>query len=590
MNKEESFKITSNYYADLIVDELMLAEILDIYPNVSVSRINRKYSIAYIPIDYMKPDIIYSLGYEAVPKCFGLMTDQSTQPYLDIQQVTIPNKQRNKPLNGSGVLFGFVDTGIDYRNSAFQSADSTTRIVSIWDQTIETDNNHPNGFFYGAEFTRDQINLALASDNPLGIVPSIDEVGHGTFLAGVAGGTYNEENNFIGVAPGAEYVIVKLKQAKPYLKDFYQLPQDAICYQENDIMNGINYLVNVSSNLGRPIAICIGMGTSQSSHLGDGIFHDFLSNLGRMGQLSFVVAAGNEGNTGHHFYSEIEPSIGYNDFVLNIAEQEEGFAMEFWGNAPNVFAMDIYAPNQEFVGRIPTIYAQQNTILLQYDETDIYIDNTLQNSLNGDQLILMRFNKPISGTWRFRVSVLGNLRASYHVWLPIYNFIKPGTYFMNPNIYTTITMPGNEETVITVTAYNTDNQELYPFASRGFTKENHPKPDIAAPGVNILGPTINNQYMLGTGTSVATAYTTGAAVIIMEWGLLRGNIIFLPNAKIRSIITGGAVRYENMIYPNPDWGFGILSISNSIILAEQLSEYSMEEVITYAPEYYTMMI
>ncbi len=563
MNEEERFKIISNDFADLIADRLILQNILATYSDVSVLRINDLHSIAYLPADYIDDNIIYELGYNVIPKCYGLMSIHSYDSANAFHAYRIPDNE----LRGDGVLLGFVDTGIDYSNRVFQYADQTTKIISIWDQNINGGNRYPEGYFFGTEFSREDINAAINSEDPLSVVPSTDEIGHGTVLAGIAGGTYDEENNFIGVAPESEFVIVKLKPAKANIKEFFYLPQDTICYQENDIMLGINYLIQTAERLNRPISICIGLGSSQGAHVGEGIFNNYLSTMGQLSNAAIVVAAGNEGSSGHHVYGEMSPTNNYNDVLLTIGVDNPGFFMEFWGNAPNIFTVDIYTPDNELVGRIPPIFIQSTTMRLDYEDTRIIVDNILDNSLGGDQFILFRIRNPLPGTWRFRVTALGNLLSSYNIWLPINNFVSYGTLFINSNPFTTITTPGNELTVLTVTAYDPLNQELYYAASRGFTKNNQPKPDIAAPGVDVRAPGIGNQYMLNTGTSVSAAYATGAVALLQEWGIVRGNQRNLPSAKIRSILAIGADRERNIIYPNPYWGFGILDLRNSINLA-----------------------
>ncbi|MGB8454334.1 MAG: S8 family peptidase [Anaerocolumna sp.] len=562
MNEEERFKIISNDYMDLIADELTLQNIYSLISDVSLEKINNIYSIAYLPVSYINQNIIYEVGYNAIPKVYGLL---STNSYEVSGEMHACQNSMNQ-LSGSGVLIGIVDTGIDYRNRVFQYADGTSKIISIWDQTIDNGNNYPEGFYFGMEYTRERINTALNSEDPFSVVPSTDEIGHGTVLAGIAGGTYDTSNNFRGIAPNAEFVIVKLKQAKANIKDFFYLPQDTICYQENDIMLGINYLIQTANQLKRPIAICIGLGSSQGAHLGEGILNNYLSGIGQLSNVSIVVAAGNEGSSGHHIFGETSPANNYNDVLLTVGNDNPGFFMEFWGNAPSVFTVDIYTPGFELIGRIPSVFIQGSTIHLVSENTSIIVDNILESSLGGDQFMLYRIRYPISGTWRFRITALGNLSASYHMWLPINNFIKEGTYFENSNPYTTITTPGNEKTVLTATAYNALTGELYYAAGKGFTKNNQPKPDITAPGVDILAPGIGNQYMFNTGTSVAAAYTAGTVALLLEWGIIRGNQITLPSAKVRGIITIGADRSEDIIYPNPDWGFGIINLTNSIVL------------------------
>jgi subtilisin family serine protease len=313
--------------------------------------------------------------------------------------------------------------------------------------------------------------------------------------------------------------------------------------------------------------ICIGLGTSQGPSMGVGVFSNFLAKLETAHDVAFIVCAGNEGISGHHYYGEINPMIGYNDMVFAINDFNLGFFMEFWGQAPNIFAFDIYAPTDEFVGHIPVVYNQQATIEYTFENTTIKVDSTI-DSRTGDFFTLFRFINPNLGTWRFRVWLVGNLFANFHVWLPISNFIS-NTFFINATSYVTITAPGNEESILTVTAYNSYSNEFYPYASKGPTKDSQIKPDIAAPGVCILTPMINNQYAWNTGSSVAAAYTAGSLSLLFEWALNQGNLSILNNPNMQSLIKSGAKRLDYMRYPNPEWGYGFLDIENVIQLAEK---------------------
>ena len=142
---------------------------------------------------------------------------------------------------------GFLDTGIDYQNPVFQHLDKTTRIAGIWDQTIQS-GTPPESFDYGSHYTPDMINEALASEDPYSLVPSVDNNGHGTFLASIAAGSGDPDAQFIGAAPESVIAVVKLKQAKQYLRDYYFIPNTAPAFQENDIMLGMRYLHLLAEN------------------------------------------------------------------------------------------------------------------------------------------------------------------------------------------------------------------------------------------------------------------------------------------------------------------------------------------------------
>jgi subtilisin family serine protease len=300
-----SEKIISEDYADIIFENDEIPESLSADSDVCYESINNLYAVVYVPISELPNNLIQKYSYSVLPSCFGLMDIGS----LESAGVTQIQNSAFLKLTGQGVLIGIVDTGIDYTHPAFKNTDGTTKIISIWDQTINNESARPQGFYYGTEYTQEQINLALANADPLSVVPSTDTNGHGTALAGIAAGTINEENKFSGVAQDAKLVVVKLKTAKRYLKEFFFIPTDAECYQENDIMQGINYLLTVAKRLARPISICIGLGTSQGAHNAQSPLSSYITSFASQKGIGISIAAGNEGNRGHHYSGEVDESI-----------------------------------------------------------------------------------------------------------------------------------------------------------------------------------------------------------------------------------------------------------------------------------------
>lgn len=570
MNREERNRIISHDYADLLFTDQGRPSNIKFDGNFTTNVVNNNLWITHIPVSNITYNSLYKYGYEAMPKCFGLLSTppschMHSLPLLNSSNILRLRKTPGFELEGEGVLMGFVDTGIDYRNPIFQYDNNTTKIVSIWDQTIYSENQYPQGFYYGSEFSREQINYALNSTNPLDIVPSTDEIGHGTVLAGVTAGFPQPDYGFTGIAPKAEVVAVKLKTAKPYLKEFFKIPNESICYQENDIILGIKYLLHVAETLNRPIVICLGLGTSQGSHTGVEILSTYLTNICRIPGVVVVVAGGNEGDRGHHYFKESASGENLNFFELNVGVNESGFTMELWCMAPNTVSLSISAPSGEDIVHIPSIATVHDTIKTYYQNTQVLIDAHVRKSNSGDQLIILRFDNPISGIWRFRVEGKGTLPTRYHVWLPIDNFISPGTYFLKPNNFTTLTTPGNSDFPIVVTAYNHINNTLFCNASNGFTANGYFKPDLAAPGVNILSPVLNNEFARLTGTSLAAAHTAGIAAMILEWGIVRYNYPIMCTHEVRNLLIKGAKRCPDMTYPNEQWGFGILDVYKTYI-------------------------
>jgi subtilisin family serine protease len=549
--------VVSEDYADLLIEYSGDENILRSFPNAYIEIINFLHAVVHVPVSEITNQIIRERGYSVMPRLYGTISYESIESSGITRIRNIPNFN----LLGTGVLLGFIDTGIDYTNPIFQYADGTTRITSIWDQTIQTGPT-PQGRSYGTEYTREQINLALQSENPLSVVPSVDQNGHGTMVAGIAGGNADPANSFTGVAPGAELVVVKVKPAKRYLKNFFMVPESALCFQENDILFALEYLLNKAFQLERPMAICLALGSSQGGHDGRGILSNYLSLVATSPGVVQVIAAGNEGNGRRHYSGVVNTATGYDAVELSVGENVSGFSMEIWGQAPSIFSIDVRSPSGEYIPRIAVGMDENREISFIFEETILFVDYQMVEAQSGDQLILVRFYHPTPGIWRFNVYERGDLHLGFNIWLPMANFISPDTYFLRSDPYVTILSSGNSEIPLTVTAYNDADDSLYLDSSRGYTRIGVIKPNVAAPGVNITGPTLEQGFVNYSGTSTSAAHTTGVAAMLLEWGVVRGNLPGMSTIEFKKLVMRGARRSTDIHYPNRDWGYGILDVFN----------------------------
>lgn len=557
MTPETGERIYNNDYADLYFTKILDKSVLDKFQDATLQTLGQFTAIVRVPVSQFNNNTIAQLGYNVVPALSGLVSQAS----LEASGIT---KIRSIPtfnLRGQGVLIGILDTGIDYTNPIFQYADGTTKIAALWDQTVIGPDYRSNTY-YGTEYTREQINEALKSSNPYDIVPSKDDVGHGTMLAGIAAGNEVPEKSFSGVVPDAQLIVVKLKPAKQYLKEFWRIPKDAVCYQANDIEFALEYLELTANKLGSPMSICIALGNSQGSHDNNTELNRILSIRAENLNFAITIAAGNEGNARRHYYGTINPLAGFDKVELNVGENEKGFSMELWGDSPGLFAIDIKSPSGEYIQRIIPRTNENYEISFIFEKTVIQIDFQIVEAESGDQLILFRFTDPASGIWTFNVYGKGDLSLSYHIWLPMEGFISDNTFFIKSNPYTTIISSGNAIEPITVTSYNSNDNSLYQNASKGYTRSNNIKPEIAAPGVNVISPTLDHGFTEVTGTSPAAAHTAGVAAMILEWAIIRGNLPKINTAAVKVLMIRGANRSADIKYPNKDWGYGILDVYN----------------------------
>ena len=553
--------IISEAYADFIGEVSEGIEALREKYNANCPEfVNSRYVIFYAPFEKLEPLNIANYPYSTIPKLYGLM--DTTAPAAT-GAIRLQN-QTGFELTGRDVIIGFIDTGIDYTNPIFCYRSGQTRIIGIWDQTDQSGNT-PDGFYYGSEYTMEDINRALESENPLEVVPHTDTIGHGTFLAGVACARYDEQNDFIGTAPDSLLAIVKLKPAKQYLRDFFMIGTDAPAYQENDIMLAVSYLQTLKEKYKKPLVIVLGIGSGSGDRAGGSPLSQQLNDTGEIVGNCIVVCSGNEGNERLHYGAAIEENQ-IDDVEIRVDENNAGFVLELWGNSPDVFSVAFVSPLGESVPRIPARKGVNERINFLLEGTVIEIGYSLVESGKGNELIFMRFINPSPGIWTIRVYGTNILTGKYDIWANLRQFTNEGTYFLKPSPEMTITVPSSSESVISVGGYNHTNNSIYPRTGRGFTSDYRVKPDIVAPAVNVFGPGTNRNYLRATGTSIATALTAGCCAQMMQWGIVQQNEPYMKTNYIKKYFLRGAVRERDIEYPSSQWGFGQLNVYNSFVI------------------------
>lgn len=541
---------------------------------VCISCINDTWCILYTNYPGSR-NINIQQGYYSVPKLYGLMDTTS----FDASGITATLNQPLLNVRGQGVLIGFLDTGIDYLREDFKASGGRTRIAAVWDQTIQSvnyeedtgeaagteqyDREQVQGMVqYGTVYTREDINAALAAEregqNPYDIVPSRDENGHGTFLAGVAAAS--ETADYIGAAPEAEILMVKLKPAKKYLRDFYLLPERVEAYSETDMMMGVRFLQQYAIREKKPLVICVGLGTSSGSRTGALPFADLLNTLARQVNTVVVTCTGNEANNRTHTsglaVSDTEPS----EIEIIVGADERGFVMEIWAESLDILSVAITSPSGERISRIPARIDTGGVYNFLLERSQVAVDYRVVESASGYEVIFMRFINPAQGIWKIHLYSLTNIVGRYNAWLPLKQFLSGDTYFLNSNPSTTLTEPGAAERVISVGAYNHITDAYYAASGRGYTATGLIKPDFVAPGVDVYGVRAGGGYTTRTGTSVAAAHAAGAAALLLTWGVTDGNLPYMGTNEVKSVLIRGAKRENNTVYPNNIYGYGKMDV------------------------------
>lgn len=538
-----------------------------------VNLVSQEYAIVHAPLSGVLPLSFTQHTYSAIPKLYGLQDTTA----LEATGILPVFSQPNLMSTGQGILIGMIDTGIDYTNPLFQNPDGTSRILRLWDQTIESENTPEAvaGFqpFYGTVYSQEDLNRALGSEQPLELVPSTDTSGHGTFLAGVAAGRQIQSpTTFSGAAPDAALAVVRLKPAKQYLREFFAVPPDADAYQENDIMAAAAFLLGVAGQYQMPLVLCLGVGTSQGSHSGISPLAMQLQALSGTRGFACVTGAGNETGFRHHYFGNLSPDQEYEDVELRVADSTSGFSMELWADVSELYTVGFVSPSGEVIERIPMTVGQETTISFQLDATRILISYQITESSSGRFLAFLRFTGPAPGIWHIRVYPTLFVAGQFHIWLPMQGFLTEDTGFLRPDPDITITDPGNAPLLLTVSTYNHVTGSLYIHSSRGFTATGQIKPDFAAPGVEVQGPGIppgTSRLSRQTGSSVATAITAGAVACLFSWGFTQGNDTTLTSISVKSILIRGAERKEAFRYPNRQWGYGTLNLYQAFLLMRE---------------------
>ena len=553
----------SQRFGDFIVKYMQnVQNTMELFPGTSFQAINEIFGVLYVPLENMGELEVTGTSYNSIPKCYTYMDMEAT----GASGITRLHDHPYLKLRGKGTAVAVIDSGIDYQNAVFRNAGGS-RIAYLWDQSLEDGTDIAGTEVpYGRLFRKNDIDQALAFEDPFSVVPSRDTNGHGTALAGIAAGNMVPGENFTGAAPEATLIIIKVKPAKQYLRNFYLYPPDAEVFQENDVMMAIAYAISWAKKLEMPLSICLGIGSSQGAHLGTNALSQYVDYVANFSQVSVSVAAGNEGNTRNHSTGIF--SQGREQIVteLRVAEREQGFTIEFWGEPPEIYELSIQSPTGEILEVSSSIGSRTQELSFVFVETKVYVNYILIERQTGYSLVYIRFFHPASGIWKIFTQARNQQNVQFHIWLPVEGLISQDTYFLEPSPYTTVTAPGDARNSITATAYQHRDGSIYIAAGRGYTPDGMITPHLAAPGVNVKVPLVRGGFGTRSGTSISAAQTAGIAALLFEWAIIRDNQPFFTGSSVKYYLQRGARREENMQYPNPEWGYGKVDLYHTFEL------------------------
>ena len=467
-------------------------------------------------------------------------------------------------LSGEGVLLAVIDSGIDYYLEDFRN-DNGSRILYLWDQGEVVNpamkRFPPRGFRNGVEYTREQINQALASgsrEQAAQIVPQQDRSGHGTAVAAIAASS-NSEILLTGVAPKTDLLVVKMAQTPE--SDFPATTQ---------LLRGVTYAIRKALELNKPLVINLSFGNTYGSHDGSSLVERFLDAASEIGRTCICVGAGNEAASGGHYSFNVKER---KEVEMAIAEKESTTNIQFWKSYEDEIILTLVAPNQqEFRVEMGAAAIRQEFIVA---DTKVLIYAGIPKPYSTKQEIFFVF-LPLqqyidAGIWRFRIEEKQVVDGAVQLYLPPALQRNTGTRFLLQTPQLTMTIPACATRVVSIGAYDDNLQSYADFSGRGrregfsLLATEGGKPDLVAPGVGILAAKAGGGSDSYTGTSFATPMVSGSAALLMEWGLIQGRDPYLYGEKIKAYLRKGAkpLRGEEN-YPNDKVGWGALCVENSI--------------------------
>lgn len=526
------FQITKDFPAEV---EILFAN----YAIVTLERDNimRLYSYPQVESIELPKSLYLNTSYNLTSSCIRSVQDSNTYN-----------------LNGNGVIVAIIDSGIDYTHADFQNADGTSRILYIWDQSRQ--GTPPAGFKSGVEYTQEQINQALASPAPLQIVPETDLNGHGTAVAAIAAG--NSGIDVSGVATKANIIVVKVGSKG-----------STSSARTTELMRAIKYVIDRARELSQPVAINMSFGMNDGSHLGDSLFETYLSAASTQWKTSIVIPTGNEGAAGHHYADQIS-SHQTQEIEFFTVSGIERFFISLWKNFVDSLSVEIIFPDGMSSG-VVNIENQVKRVRMGNQMLTVIYGQPNHYSVNQEIYLNVQATSGFinAGAWKLKIIADKVVDGKYEMWLPTLEEVTDKTYFSNPTVYNTMTIPSTALNVIKVAGYNDRLGNIAEFSGKGNLNLALSNPDLAAPAAGILTAKAGGGYDSFTGTSFAAPFVTGSAALMMEWGIVKKSDPFLYGERIKAFLRIGANRADNLTYPNPAFGYGTLCLNNTMSYLER---------------------
>lgn len=569
--KDQKQKCQEMFYSEDYIDFIYVGVGNEYPQELCTKLVGGEVYISHIPrtedfnMELVQPEV---LG--RVPSLYGFSKIEGQGSYGSEalkKQLTQPAVSQ---LTGENIIIGILSDGIDYTHEAFRDKDNKTKILSIWDQTIPRKDPLPD-YGYGTEFTEGQINEALASKDPQAVVPYNEVSNYGTYMAGLAAGYDHAAQGFCPVAKEAKLVVVRVKEAKKYLKEFL-LGKDISCYSEVDLAMGIKYLADKAKEFNMPMVLLLMPETWLGPHtsINGTPIQVVINYYSKVTGIIPVSTVGNEGDQSHHFAGFLKFTYGDEQdkptqrVQLYIGNDESVAILNMRIRQPDLLSIKVTSPTGASTGKV--IYKSDETQQIHFlkDKTEIYINFVSEHFYSSEKVIYIMIQKPIAGVWEIEAIGEVVIRGQYNIWSPTTSLGGKDIYFLKPTSTTTVVVPATVSGMMSIGAYDSRYESVIGVSSRGFTTDDKVKPDVVDIGVNVIGPVPGNTYASWGGATVSAAITAGKVALFLENAFNRQQLESTDFLVISSYLIAGADRNNNRTYPDPAWGYGAVNISQSI--------------------------
>lgn len=467
------------------------------------------------------------------PNVISLKASRALSPALPsslpevLGELALPWARRERGFpTGRGVIVGVADWGLDFAHANFRDARGRTRIACLWDQRGGPHPSSPAPFGYGRLLVREQIDAALATDDPyaaLGYDPALGDprgVGtHGTHVTDIAAGSGRAPGAMPGVAPEADLVFVHLMRDDTREQDTLG---DSV-----RLLEAVRFICDEAG--ARPVVMNLSLGRHGGPHDGTSLVERGLDALldeapGR----ACVMSTGNYYDARAHAEGRVitgeSVSLGW-EVPAGAAEPE----LEVWYAGEDELVVELVDPDGQLRARATL---GEEAVVREGGRVIASLFHRRHDPNNGDNHVdVLLWPDAPAGRWQVVLGGARVLDGRFHAWVER-DDTNEQSRFVGEHVApqgTTGTICNGHKT-IAVGAYDAraPSRGILAFSSVGPTRDGRHKPDLAAPGVGVLaarssrvvdGARVLDELVRKSGTSMAAPHVTGTVALMFEAAL-----------------------------------------------------------------------